>query len=80
MTATVTQTGTANTWDLSVTVGSTPYTGTCTHDTSVSAQNLTCTFNVGFPVTFVGDLNGNAWSGTWSDPVPETGTFSLTRS
>lgn len=65
-------------WTLSALGGT--YTGTCTHDTSVSSDDLTCAFSgYGLTGSFVGDLKGNTWSGDYSNTSPQTGTFTLTR-
>ena len=80
LTATVVSTGGGWSWTM-VAGGSNSYTGTCTHDTSVSDTNLTCTFTDGtITGSFTGNLQGNTWSGTFSDDSPESGTFTLTRS
>ena len=81
LTATITSGSSSGSWSWTlVAASSTTYTGTCTHDTGVSANNLTCTFTDGtINGSFVGNLQGNTWSGTYSDDSPESGSFTLTR-
>jgi len=67
-------------WDVALTTSST-FVGTCTHDTSVSAKNLTCVVDDGgTPATLTGDLDGNTWSGTASESGTTFATFTVTRS
>ncbi|HKI59292.1 MAG TPA: hypothetical protein VKA00_08760 [Trueperaceae bacterium] len=80
VTTAITATSTPNTWDFSLSGGGTAFTGTCTHDTSVSAENLTCTLDVsGTILTFTGDLHNDTWSGTVTDGMTPA-TFTVTRS
>lgn len=76
--ATITKTSNANDWDFQLAVPGNAYTGSCTHDTATSADNVTCTFTAfGTPSELSGDLKGNTWSGTVSGGI--SGTFTLTR-
>ncbi|HKI58109.1 MAG TPA: hypothetical protein VKA00_02685 [Trueperaceae bacterium] len=80
VTTTIAATATQNTWDftLSVSGSPSPYTGTCTHDPSGPAGNLSCSFASGLGV-LDGTLNGNAWTGDYLVSGSAAGTFSLTR-
>jgi len=79
-TSVISGTSAANSWDHQLNVTGAPYSGTCTHDPSGTANNLTCTFaDSGLSGSMVGTLNGNTYSGNWSDDAAESGTFSMTR-
>ncbi|MEJ2668562.1 MAG: hypothetical protein P8Z81_15965 [Deinococcales bacterium] len=76
--ATITSTSTPNDWTFQLAVPGNSYTGTCTHNTATSAENVTCDFtSYGTPSQLIGDLAGNTWSGTVSGGI--SGTFTLTR-
>jgi len=62
VTTTITATSTQNTWDFALVAGGTTYPGTCTHDPSGPANNISCSFLSGGYV-LDGTLNGNAYAG-----------------
>lgn len=82
ITAGITATSSSGSWDFSAFVPSTgaSLVGTCTHDTSLGANDLSCNYldNGTGHGTMVGDLVTNTWSGTISEGS-DTGTFVLTR-
>ena len=80
--ATISSTSTANQWAIAFTTGGSTSTGSCTHNPSGTAGNLTCTFAYSSTGTavFTGTLSNNTYSGSFTDTnVPAGGTFTLTR-
>jgi len=76
--ATVTSTSTTGSWGFQLATSGGAFTGTCTHNTTVSADNLTCTFTAYSTTSQLsGDVKGNTWDGNISGGI--TGTFTLTR-
>jgi len=74
--------GSTTSWDVTLSGSGSSYTGTCTHDTSTSAEDLTCSLDIGgTPITMEGDVHNNTWSGTITQTgVTTTLTFTVTRS
>ncbi|HKI58110.1 MAG TPA: hypothetical protein VKA00_02690 [Trueperaceae bacterium] len=79
VTTTITATSTQNTWDFTLVAGTSSYPGTCTHNASGTANNLSCSFFSGGYV-LKGTLNGDSFTGDWLAGGSPLGTFSLTRS
>ncbi|HKI58111.1 MAG TPA: hypothetical protein VKA00_02695 [Trueperaceae bacterium] len=81
ITATISSTSSANTWDLSITSSGGTFAGTCAHAPSGAEGNLSCTFDYASgTVVFAGTVTGNTYSGTFTDTGGAGGTFTLTRS
>jgi len=81
LSAGITSSSSSDTWNISgyVPSTSTTFTGTCAHDTSVDANDLSCSYTYATSSgTVVGDLVGNTWSGTLTEGG-DTATFVLTR-
>ena len=79
ITTSITATSATNSWDFTISGSGFSYTGSCTHDPSGTAGNLSCSFASGTGV-LDGTLNGNAWTGEYLVSGSAVGTFSFTRS
>ena len=76
--ATITDISSAVSWDFLLAGSGLSYPGTCTHDTAVTANHLSCSLT-GSTIVLEGTLSGSTWQGTYEVSGSPIGTFSFTR-
>lgn len=78
LTATIASTSTPNSWGRQITFPGDTRAGACSHDKTVNAGDLKCSFAT-LVIVLDSTLVGNTWSGDVVQSGVSTGTFRSTR-